>query len=266
MIEQLKNLGLEESEVQVYLALLELGPSNVSEITKKAGVTRTLGYHVLEKLGWYGLVDQTSSKGKKKIYSAQHPHRLLQFVKNKKNVWDRKVKDIESYLPNLVSLYKIADKPTVRYQMGDEGLKNIYIENLESKTEILSILDVDGWDVPEFRQFGKWYIRERVKRKIPERILMLERESVHEYYNDPSKLTDYKWIKFSQLPGILDLGGEINIFENKVLIAITKKPNRMGILIESEVLANLIRAMFELAWQVGIPADRKRKKVLRKTK
>ena len=263
MQEELKNLGLEDSELKVYLALLELGPSTVSEITKKAKITRTLGYHVLEKLGWYGLVDQVSGKGTKIIYGAQHPQRLVQYVKNKKNQWDGKVKEIEQYLPNLVSLYKIADKPVVRYQMGDEGLKNIYIENLESKTEILSILDVDGWDVPEFRTFGKWYIKERVKRKIPERILMLERESVHEYYSDPSKLTDYKWIKFSQLPGILDLGGEINIFENKVLIAITKKPNRMGILIESSALANILKAMFELAWQVALPV--KKKKVSRKT-
>ena len=247
----LEAVGLTKSEINVYLALLELGPSTVSEITKKAQISRTLGYHVLEKLGWLGLVNQVSSKNKKIIFSAQHPNRLLQYVKNKKSKWDRKIKDIEEYLPNLISLYRIADKPVVRYQEGDEGLKNIYVETLESRSDILSILDVDGWDVPEFRQFGKWYIRERVKKKIPERILMLERQSVHEYYNEPSKLTNYKWISFSQLPGILDLGGEINIFDNKVLIAITKKPNRMGILIESAVLANLMRALYELAWNMG---------------
>ncbi len=261
MLEQLKNLGLEESEIKVYLALLELGPATVSEITKKAQITRTLGYHVLQKLGWQGLVDQASGKGKKIIYSAEHPQRLLQFVKNKKNQWDNKIKDIEEYLPNLISLYKIADKPVIRYQKGDEGLKNIYIENLESKTEILSILDVDAWDQPDLRQFGKWYIRERVKRKIPERILMLERKSVQEYYNEPSKLTNYKWISFAQLPGISDLGGEINIFENKVLIAMPKKPNRMSILIESQVLANLMKSMYELAWNVGKPVSKKKKQV-----
>ncbi|HBU07605.1 MAG TPA: hypothetical protein DEB09_06035 [Candidatus Magasanikbacteria bacterium] len=259
MLEELKNLGLEESEIKVYLALLELGPSTVTEITKKARIKRTLGYHVLEKLGWHGLVDQASGTGKKIIYTAEHPQRLLQFVKNKKHQWENKVKNIEEYLPNLVSLYKIADKPTIRYQKGDEGLKNIYIENLEAKTEILSILDVDAWDQPDLRQFGKWYIRERVKRKIPERILMLERQSVHSYYNEPSRLTNYKWVNFSQLAGLSDLGGEINIYDNKVLIAMPKKPNRMSILIESEILANLMRAMYELAWNVGKPVTKKRK-------
>lgn len=259
MLEELKNLGLEESEIKVYLALLELGPSTVTEVTKKARIKRTLGYHVLEKLGWHGLVDQASSKGKKIIYTAEHPQRLLQFVKNKKNQWDNEVKHIEEYLPNLISLYRIADKPTIRYQKGDEGLKNIYIENLDSKTEILSILDVDAWDQPDLRQFGKWYIKERVKRKIPERILMLERQSVHSYYNEPSRLTNYKWVNFSQLAGLSDLGGEINIYDNKVLIAMPKKPNRMSILIESEILANLMRAMYELAWNVGKPVLKKKK-------
>ena len=259
MIKALENLGLEESEIKVYLALLELGPSSVSEITKKAQITRTLGYHVLEKLGWLGLVDQAFSKGKKIIYSAEHPQRLAQYVKNKKNQWENKIKNIEEYLPNLISLYKITDKPIIRYQKGTEGLKNLYTDNLESKTEVLSILDVDAWDQPDLRQFGKWYIKERVKRKIPERILMLERQSVKTYYNEPSKLTNYKWINFDQLPGISDLGGEINIYENKVIIALPKKPNRMCILIESQILANIMKTMYELAWNAGKEIKKKKK-------
>lgn len=258
-LDTLKNLGLEESEIKIYLALLELGPSTVSEITKKAQITRTLGYHCLEKLSWQGLVDRVSGAHKKIIYSAEHPERLVRFAKNKKNRMEDNIQELEEYLPNLISLYKIADKPIIRYQKGDEGLKNLYIDNLEAKTEILSILDVDAWDQPDLRPFGKWYIRERVKRKIPERILMLERKSVQEYYNEPSKLTNYKWINFSQLPGISDLGGEINIYENKVLIALPKKPNRMCILIESQILSNLMKAMYELAWNVGKSVVKKKK-------
>lgn len=55
------------------------------------------------------------------------------------------------------------------------------------------------------------------------------------------------------------MGGEINIYENKVVIVLLKKPNQMGILIESSALANLLKALFSLAWQVAIP-ERKKKK------
>ncbi len=247
----IQELGLEETEAKVYLALLELGPSTVSEITKKAGITRTLGYHVLEKLGWYGLVDQVSGKGAKIVFSAEHPQRLIQHIKNKKNQWQRTLEKVEQKLPDLVSLYKFADKPTIKYQEGIEGVKNIFEETLKSRSEILSIMDVEGWDVPDFRTWARSYNRERSKNKIHERILLLDTpiaRSWLEDYQGSFKYTEYRWIKKQQLKGIELFGGEINVYENKVVMALLKEPNRMGILIESSALSNILKALFELTW------------------
>ncbi len=262
MSDILKNLGLEDSEAKVYEALLELGPATVTEVTSKAGISRTLGYHVLEKLAVNGLVDRASGKGSKIKYAANHPRSLLQYVTNRKNQWERRAKETERLLPELISLYKIAEKPVVRYQEGADGIKSIYSETLESKEEILSIMDVDGWDAPEFRSFGKEYNRERSKRKIHERILMLDTPAGREwmkYYKGSFTYTHHRWIKPEQLPGILEFGGEINIYENKVVMALLKKPNRMGIMVESRSLANILKGLFELGWQVGVPAKRRKK-------
>ncbi|HWQ60371.1 MAG TPA: helix-turn-helix domain-containing protein [Candidatus Fimivivens sp.] len=250
---------MEETEAKVYMALLELGPATVSEITKKAGITRTLGYHVLEKLGWYGLVDQVSGKGAKIVYSAEHPQRLVQHIKNRKNQWQRTLEKVEDRLPELVSLYKIADKPTIRYQEGIEGVKGIYLETLESKTEILSIMDAEGWNAQEFRSWARKYNRERGERKIRERILLLDTPVAQAWLNDYQgsfKYTEYRWIRKEQLKGIELLGGEINIFENKVVMALLKEPNRMGVHIESDALSNILKALFELTWENSL-ADEK---------
>ena len=258
----LQQLGLEETEAKVYLALLELGPATVSEITKKAGITRTLGYHVLEKLGWHGLVNQVSGKGAKIIFSAEHPQRLVQHVKNKKNQWQRTLEKVEQELPDLISLYKIADKPTVKYQEGVEGIKNIFNETLESNEEILTIMDVDGWDVPEFRSYAREYNRERSKRKIHERILLLDTKSARDWmadYRGSFKYTHYRWIKKEQLKGIELFSGEIDIFENKVVMALLKQPNRMGIMLESDALSNILKTLFALAWDAGISANKSNK-------
>jgi sugar-specific transcriptional regulator TrmB len=64
----ISQLGLDETEGKVYLALLELGPATVDEITKKAGINRTLGYYALEKLGWYGLVDRATGKDQNDLH------------------------------------------------------------------------------------------------------------------------------------------------------------------------------------------------------
>ena len=250
----LQKLGLEPSEARVYLALLELGPATVSEITKKAEITRTLGYHILEKLGWYGLVDQVSGKGAKIIYSAEHPQRLLQHLKNKRNQSQRVLEKAEESLPDLVALYKVADKPTVRYQEGIAGIKSIFSETFEAKTEILSILDVEGWSTPEFKKWAKEYNRERSKRKIHERFLLLDTPAARDWmthYPGSLSYTHFRWIKKEQFPGIEYFQGEVNIFDNKVVMALLKKPNQMGVSIESAALSNILKALFELAWNAG---------------
>lgn len=257
----IKDLGLEENEAKMYQALLELGPATVSQITKKAGITRTFGYQILEKLSIYGLVNRASGEGAKIHYVAEHPRNLVQFIQNRKNQWERRLKEAEQCLPDLVSLYKVAEKPIVKYQEGIGGVKNIYNLTLESKKEILSILDIEGWDVPELRQFGKEYNRERSKRKVKERILMLDTPQGREWmknYCGSFKYTNYRWIKPEQLPSIKEFGGEINIYENKVVMALLKKPNLMGVMIESSALANILRGLFELAWTQGVDAKRRR--------
>ena len=255
----IKKSGLDETESKVYLALLQLGPATVSEITQKAQITRTLGYHVLQKLGVYGLVDQTSSHGKKIVYSVEHPQRLVQFVKNKKNKWERNLKEIEQGLPDLISSFKIAEKPVIRYQQGVEGIKAIYEETLDSKEEILSILDVEGWSNPEFKSWGENYNYERSRRKIKERVLLLDTPISRKWmknFKGSFKYTEYRWIKKEQLPGIEDFGGEINIYENKVVMAL-HKPMPIGVIVESKSLSNLLKGLHFLAWNSGIPTKEK---------
>ena len=254
MEEELQKLGLKEAEAKVYLALLELGPATVTEITRKAGITRTLGYHTLEKLGWYGLVNRVSGKEKKITYTAQHPQRLLQFVKSKKNLWEKRTASAENFLPKLLSIYRVAEKPVIKYQEGISGLQNIYSETLDSKTEILSILDAESWDTKEMRGWANEYIQERSRRKIHERVLMLDTKIARVWmknYQGSSKYTQHKWINLDELPGILDFGGELNVYENKVVMALFK-PNKIGISIESTALTTLLKALFELAWKKGV--------------
>lgn len=261
----LKNLGLEESESLVYEALLELGPATVSEVTSKAGITRTLGYHVLNKLALLGLVDRASGSGSKIKYSANHPRSLLQYVKNKKGQWDKREKEVEQLLPELISLYKIAEKPIVRYAPGTEGVKNACSEAMESTTEILSVEDIDLWDTSELSNFGKLWDKERSRLKIPERQLILDTPKARDWmkgYQGSYSITNYRWIKKEQLPGITQLSGNLNIFNNKVVITLLKKPNQMGIVIESVALVSVMRTLFELAWQMAVPAKRRTKKYI----
>ncbi|MEM2130413.1 MAG: helix-turn-helix domain-containing protein [Candidatus Bathyarchaeia archaeon] len=54
----LKDIGLTDNQAKVYLALLDEGPSKVSEITKTTKVTRPNLYPILERLQLLGIIEK----------------------------------------------------------------------------------------------------------------------------------------------------------------------------------------------------------------
>ncbi len=265
MIDILKKIGLEETEAKVYMALLKMGPSGATEIARQAGISRTLCYHGLEKLGWFGLADRSSHKGKIIKFTAVSPKYLVQYVKDKRRVWEKREQDLRDQLPNLLDLYKVADKPSVRFQEGTEGMKSIYWETLESKETILSILNPKAWFAPELDiyKWGREYIRERGKRKIFERILLFDtpesRDWVKGKYMGADKFTEYRWISPKDVPmGIKELSGEINTYENKVMMSLFSNNIPSGIMIESDALASIIKVLHNLAWKSATPLAKKK--------
>ena len=57
-LELLKEIGLTDSEIKVYIALLELGSSSKGPIVDKSHVASSKIYELLEKLMQKGLVTQ----------------------------------------------------------------------------------------------------------------------------------------------------------------------------------------------------------------
>jgi sugar-specific transcriptional regulator TrmB len=243
--------GLDESEDAVYVALLELGTATVTEITKKANITRTLGYHVLERLLQKNLIDEILSKNIK-TYKAKHPQQLARYVKQKKQRWKRRAEEIDTMLPELVNLYTTDSKPSIRYQEGVKGLISLYEEKLQSSTDILSVLDVESWKTPEFWDWAQEYHGRRMRKKIHERILLLDtpegRRWIDEYRGTP-RYTTYRWVSKEYAKKLFQFGGGIDIYENNVMISLIDTPKKTGMIIEGDILANILRALFELAWE-----------------
>ena len=74
--ELLKEIGLTDSEIKVYVALLEIGSSSKGPIVDKSGVASSKIYELLEKLMQKGLVSQVI-KSNVKYFEAAPPKRLL---------------------------------------------------------------------------------------------------------------------------------------------------------------------------------------------
>ena len=63
---------------------------------------------------------------KKKIYIAEPPYRLRQFLETKKNRLEKYLEEFQNVLPDLQSLYKTDLKPMIKFGEGKEEMENIY--------------------------------------------------------------------------------------------------------------------------------------------
>ena len=106
MIEKiLKKYGLSEKEAKIYLTLLEMGKSAVSDIAKKAGINRSTTYVIIEALIEQGLVN-TSEENKVKRYTATPPSNLIRTIEETIEKQNELLNEVNTVLPELETLFK----------------------------------------------------------------------------------------------------------------------------------------------------------------
>ncbi len=118
--EILKKFNFSQDEIDIYLAVLSLGKTNVSQIAKKTGKNRTAIYFHINKMVENHILYETR-KGKKFVVTAAKPSELA-------DILDRSLVDFKSLIPQLDSLKKATDETPV-------------IEITESKAGYLKVLD-----------------------------------------------------------------------------------------------------------------------------
>jgi sugar-specific transcriptional regulator TrmB len=127
-IEKLRQIGLNEKESKVYLALLELEDALVSEIAEKTKINRSLLYTILSDLADKGIVTYIL-KNNVRYYRAAEPDKILSMLKEKEKIF-------ESILPDLKLLHKPRiKKPIVEILEGKEGIKTILNDVLRLKED-----------------------------------------------------------------------------------------------------------------------------------
>ena len=242
MLDKLIKFGFPEKEARVYLALLELGPSSVSEIAKRARVPRTNTYHLLNALTAKGLVS-TNEKASKMVFAAEDPQRLVQLLKNQSEEFHRMQQEAKDLMPEFHSIYHKDDgKLKVRFFEGVEGLISAYEDTLTAKSEILGYASVEYQHNFFPGYFPEYYTR-RTKRGIQVRCFLadsLESRRIQEL--DKAHLRET-----TLLPSRFSISPEINIYDNKVAIISLKE--KFGAIIESKEVADAFKKMFELAFE-----------------
>lgn len=131
----LKNFGLSEKEIAVYLALIDLGPSPVREIAAKSKVNRGTTYDILKALIQVGIVSYYN-KESKQYFIAEEPEKLLSAIDQKKEDLDEVRASIQENLPLIKTLFeKQGGRPVVKFYEGSKGVRQIFEDVLDSVSQ-----------------------------------------------------------------------------------------------------------------------------------
>jgi len=177
---KLKDVGLNEKEIKIYVKLLDLNEATVSKIAKETNINRSLLYFILFGLEKKGFVSYFI-KNNIKYYRPVEPEKILNLIEEKK-------KSFELILPELIDRVKLnKTRPVIEILEGKEGIKTILNEILRLKQ------DWFAFNVPGMgpKILGDWvhsYEKERQKLGIKLKVLMVESEQGLERGREFSKM------------------------------------------------------------------------------
>lgn len=232
----LKTLGFTDSEATLYLTSIELGPAPVQDLARRAKVSRVTTYAVIESLSERGLMSSVE-KGKKKLFVAESPERLVSFVHGRVREMEATLKEVESTLSELRLMQK-GEKPVVKLFEGKEALKAILDDVVESKPkridefgnldEILRVYSRD--DISP-------YYKSLDENKTHTRGFLLAKEQEIKPGRSYHDIRALPLDEFS-------FGGDIFVYGSKTALS-TFRGKQISILIESQEIADTVRAMFD---------------------
>jgi len=235
----LKEIGLTETEIKVYLALLRQGATSAGRIVQETGVYRKNLYDALNKLIEKGLVSYVI-ENKIKIFQAKNPDNLGKYLDEKKARIEEQKQDIQDIISEMHNLHgKAPAEIESEIYRGTEGIKTILKECLNHK-EVL-FMGATGDVENRLPYFWPHYNKKREKLKCKWKLLL-----VHEARNKP--ITKSRYYEYKILPKILSGYNVIYIYGDYVANVLwLEKP--VAFVIKHKTLAQNYRKYFNYLWR-----------------
>lgn len=240
---QLKKLGLEEKEVNIYMTLLTHGPSSVRKIAAVSGVNRGSTYDTLKALRERGLVSHFHEETKQH-FVAEDPSKLKKLVTDRQEELAGISESLEEMIPELQSLFdQGGGKPVARYYEGPTGIKTILTDVLESMSRAK---EKEYWvySSSAVREAGLYdafpdFTPQRVERGIRCRTIALG------HNGSTAELSDHRWI-----PAVEGTPTYILIYDGKcAFISLGASASLFGVVIDNAGIYQTQRVLFEQLWK-----------------
>ena len=239
IIKGLENLGLNEKQAKVYVALLQLGRTSAYAAADKAELKKPTTYVILGELMEKGLVTRVP-RSRKQLFVAKRPEEFFAAA-------EERLKNAQSILPDLLSLIKGSqDKVRTLYYEGLTGVREaLWYRTKEMKNrELVGFYATVEQASPELEQlFFEWH-QESKKHSIKVRGIVPDHPSLQKYREevDPKYDFTFRVVPFEKY------SAKISIDVGDTFVRIIAFRELQAIVIDNPDVAQTVRQIFELVW------------------
>ena len=220
---------MSEYEEKAYDALVRMGKSSASKISRESGVSYGKIYEVLASLERKGLVLVVPEKTK--MFAATDPSNLMKLVDEK----EKQLKQLRENVKELKQVYEVHEKEVVHMVKGRRNFYKILKSMPESEKFDYSIKFTSEYS-PEFIKNYKKLERKDVDIKTLAR------------YDEETKQNVDNWIKIR--PNIRKTendGVALSMNESEVIIALIN--NNIILSIKDKAFINVMKHLFEAKYE-----------------
>ncbi|MCK4552998.1 helix-turn-helix domain-containing protein [Candidatus Pacearchaeota archaeon] len=245
----LEEIGLTPGEARVYLALLELGFSTVSPISKKARVSISKIYSVLEGLIRKGLVSSIV-KNNVKHFNAANPERIIDFLEKKKKKIEQEENEVKKKLPELKSKLARAEKKSVaEVYEGVKGIKTFF-EKMLLEVKEGDMIYVFGIPREVSVKYEGYFLHDWSKKRIQKKV---KTKIIYNFdaRDVGKKRAKLKLTELRYFPKEIQTPAWINIYGNVVSMTYMIGDSPFCVVIRDENIAKSHLAYFNFLWKLS---------------
>jgi len=224
----LKKFDFSDKEVDVYLAMLQLGPAVASDIAKGAGINRSTTYVILEMLSNRKVVTSSERRGVK-MYNPLSPDQLAKHFASVAKQYSELADEAKRILPKLkIETRKEEAMPKISFFQGDQGIKSVYEDALGSLETIRTFATGE-----QSLKAKTNYQEVLAKKNIKVRLLSSAKGDLQATEGKGSSV-------------LYGLAPEISVYDNKIVFVSAK--DKSALIIENEEFAKALKRAFDASW------------------
>lgn len=235
LLNKLQKLNFNKNQAKVYIALLQIGEGTALDVSRGANLPKSTVFETLKILNQKKFVS-AASRGSKNIFSVTNPNIILEDLKEQ-------AQTAEDILPELRGFYKALKKDAqVRFFEGPKAIAVIIKEVLLEAKE-LKVIGAVADSVDFYPKYFPNFMRQRVMRKIPLKLLTNDSETARE-----NLLLDQKQLRVTKIIKNKEFSSMVWLWSGKIGIIATRG-KQFAMVIEEPGIYNIQLAMFDLIWE-----------------